>query len=239
MTEQPDPFIDWDAAYVMGALDPTDRRAFETHLSACPRCTAAVAELAGMPGLLAQVPVEQMLAPRVTPEPPPDTLLPRMAAEVRRQRRQRRVLNAVAGLTAAAVLVIGVLLATGGSGSPAPTGPPSSSVGGTELTMSALVKSPVKATLLLSSVSWGTKVSLSCSYSGWDPPPSGGARRWTYSLVVVPRDGSAVQQVAAWKALADKTITLAGSTDLKPSQIADIQLLNSQGVVILHAAPSV
>jgi hypothetical protein len=44
--------------------------------------------------------------------------------------------------------------------------------------------------------------------------------------------------VASWKALADKTITLAGSTDLKPSQIADIQLLNGQGVVILHAAPS-
>ena len=238
MNDLPDPFIDWDAAYVMGALDPQDRRAFENHLSTCSRCTAAVAELAGMPGLLAQVPVEQMLAPRVAPEPPPDTLLPRMAAEVRRQRRRRRVLNAVAGLAAAAVLVVGVMLTTGGSDSRTPTGP-SSSVGGDVLTMSALVKSPVKATLHLDSVSWGTKVGLSCSYSGWDPPPTGGPRRWTYSLVIVPRDGGAVQQVAAWKALADKTITLTGSTDLKPNQIADIQLLNSQGVVILHAAPSV
>ncbi|AGW41602.1 oligopeptidase B [Leifsonia xyli subsp. cynodontis DSM 46306] len=49
----------WDAAYVLGALAPAERRAFEEHLSRCLPCAAAVAELAGMPGLLARLPREQ------------------------------------------------------------------------------------------------------------------------------------------------------------------------------------
>ncbi|EGD42911.1 putative transmembrane anti-sigma factor, partial [Nocardioidaceae bacterium Broad-1] len=45
-------FADWDASYVLGALSPSDRRAFERHLTTCSVCRDAVAELAGMPGLL-------------------------------------------------------------------------------------------------------------------------------------------------------------------------------------------
>src|SRR5262245_29684543 len=39
----------WDAAYVLGSLSPADRREFEAHLSGCPFCGQAVAELSGMP----------------------------------------------------------------------------------------------------------------------------------------------------------------------------------------------
>ena len=45
-------FVDWDASYVLGALSPSDRRAYERHLAGCGQCREAVAELAGMPGLL-------------------------------------------------------------------------------------------------------------------------------------------------------------------------------------------
>ena len=44
MTDPTDQFRDWDAAYVLGALDADDRRAFERHLGTCPECSAAVAE---------------------------------------------------------------------------------------------------------------------------------------------------------------------------------------------------
>ncbi|WP_129784798.1 anti-sigma factor family protein [Promicromonospora panici] len=47
-----DYYAEWDAAYVLGALSPSDRRAYERHLADCDACRAAVAELAGMPGLL-------------------------------------------------------------------------------------------------------------------------------------------------------------------------------------------
>lgn len=49
-----DEFATYDAAYVLGALSPEDRQAFEEHLQECDRCAAAVRELAGLPGLLAQ-----------------------------------------------------------------------------------------------------------------------------------------------------------------------------------------
>ena len=41
----------WDAAYVLGALSGAEKREFEAHLATCPRCSAAVAELSGIPAL--------------------------------------------------------------------------------------------------------------------------------------------------------------------------------------------
>ena len=46
MTDEVDRFRDWDAAYVLGALDADDRRVFERHLRTCSECAAAVAEFA-------------------------------------------------------------------------------------------------------------------------------------------------------------------------------------------------
>src|SRR4030095_16130436 len=51
----PDKFAQWDAAYVLGALSPAERREFEEHMSSCAGCQAAVSELAALPGLLAQI----------------------------------------------------------------------------------------------------------------------------------------------------------------------------------------
>lgn len=76
-------YADRDAAYVLGALSSTERQDFERHLHSCPRCTEAVSELAGMPGLLARVDpddVAALLAVDVTNEPTPtapvDTVTP-------------------------------------------------------------------------------------------------------------------------------------------------------------------
>ena len=48
-------FAEWDAAYVLGALSPSDRRAFEAHMGTCERCREAVGELAPTIGLLSRV----------------------------------------------------------------------------------------------------------------------------------------------------------------------------------------
>ena len=57
-----DDYTDWDAAYVLGALPVAERREYEAHLAGCASCRGAVAELAGMPGLLAQLPPGEVLA---------------------------------------------------------------------------------------------------------------------------------------------------------------------------------
>ena len=62
MTDTTDRFRDWDAAYVLGALDSEDRRAFERHLATCPVCSAAVAEFAGVPGILSKLSIEDAVA---------------------------------------------------------------------------------------------------------------------------------------------------------------------------------
>ena len=50
-----DPYRRWDAAYVLGALAPAERREFEDHLSTCDDCRSEIAGIAGLPGLLAQM----------------------------------------------------------------------------------------------------------------------------------------------------------------------------------------
>ena len=57
-----DPYILWDAAYVLGSLSGTERREFEAHMATCPSCKAAVAELSGMPALLAQLDAQEVEA---------------------------------------------------------------------------------------------------------------------------------------------------------------------------------
>ena len=48
-------FADWDAAYVLGALSPSDRRLFEAHLQECDACRAAIVEAAPTLVLLSRV----------------------------------------------------------------------------------------------------------------------------------------------------------------------------------------
>jgi hypothetical protein len=234
VSARPDPFLDYDAAYVIGALDPQDRRAFEKHLAGCARCTAAVTELAGMPGLLAQVPTEQMLVPKTAPDAPPETLLPRLAATIRRQRLRRWAVSGLVGAVAAACLVTGIVLTARDVTSGEPRPPQ-----GIALAMTAVVSSPLTATVRMDQVSWGTRLNLECTYGEAESPR---ATRWgaqTYRLVLVPKDGSATQQVAQWKALPGRTVTLPGSTDLTMAQIKDIRLLDGGGATLMHVAPTV
>ena len=44
-----------DGAYVLGALSPAERAAYERHLSTCSACREAVAEIAVLPGLLGRL----------------------------------------------------------------------------------------------------------------------------------------------------------------------------------------
>jgi hypothetical protein len=223
-----DGFEHEDAAYVLGALSREDRITYETHLQSCARCSAAVAELAVLPGLLGRLPA--LPAPAAAPEQPPETVLPGILAAVRRRRSLRRAWGAAAGVAAAAVLVTGTAVVTAQTRpEPAPAG--------TAVALTNVAAAPVDAELRLEGVAWGTRITMTCRYDGqvapgpYDPAPS-------YELVVVSAADHSSHSVASWLILPGRDAHVAGSTDLSPNQIAEVQLRDDVGTVLLQGSPS-
>jgi len=224
-------FAHHDGAYVLGSLSPADRSAFERHLADCADCALAVRELAGMPGLLAKVSPD-VLESVGAPEPVPPTLLPALVAAARRSERRRTTV--LVGLAAAAALVV-----AGGSAAvldvlddePPPAGqaaPPSSAPG---KPMTSVNSEWVTGTLALTSVAWGTRLDLVCTYTPGDEASSDA----TYSMVVHTSDGR-VEQVATWQALAGRTMRLPGATAATLAEITSVEVLTSRGDPVLTLA---
>jgi hypothetical protein len=209
-----------DGAYVLGALSPADRAAFERHLPGCAACRRSVNQLAGLPGLLARVPAE-VLDSGELPVPVPDTLLPSLLRRARRTQRRRTL--AIAGLAAAvlAAVGIGIGIATHDGGSP--SSPP---------TAAAERFQPVGAQSLsgwvsLTPVGWGTRLDLTCTYA-----EEGSAYAGPYTVVVTRADGS-TEPVTSWKALPGKTIHLSAGTATALGQISEVTVRNSDGRTVL------
>ncbi|MEV5718677.1 zf-HC2 domain-containing protein [Amycolatopsis mediterranei] len=114
-----DPYRDWDAAYVLGALSPAERREYEGHLGRCVPCAAAVASFAGMPGILSVVPRETSVE-LLEPVSPPGSLLPGLVRAIRASRRRgrARVAAALAGAALAGAVAGSRLIAQGCSPDP-------------------------------------------------------------------------------------------------------------------------
>ncbi|AKU15995.1 anti-sigma factor family protein [Luteipulveratus mongoliensis] len=220
MTSSTDPFEEFDAAYVLGALDDDDRAAYEQHLQTCDACTAAVAELRSLPPLLARAQPDE---PRPEVPPMPQTLLPGMLRTVRRSRIRRRLAVGAAAAVAAVALV-------GGTAVLADRGDPPPSIG-QPVAMSTASAAPIRASLHLQPMAWGTKVTMECLYEG-DRAPQGPRR--TYELVVLPKDGGTPQTVARWAVLPGRDATVTGSTDLTAAAISQVQVRTTDGRVVLH-----
>lgn len=203
------------AAFVLGALEPDDRRAFEEHLAGCADCRATVADLAGVPGLLARV------SPTDLADPPrrPDTLWPRLLRVVRRQRRRR--LLSMGAVAASVALVVGLgtaLVVHRDDDTPATPGQP----------MTALVSSPVRATAAVSATSGGSRVWVQCIYNGAPDAVD-------YVLVVTNRQG-AERTVATWEVGPDHEAEVSGSVPWPPSAVARVEIRLSDGEPLLRLA---
>jgi hypothetical protein len=224
-----DTFALYDAAYVLGALSPAERREFETHLLGCAACTRSTDELAGLPDLMSVVSVEDLMRQA---EAPPQTLLPSLARAVRRERVRRRVAVGAAAVAAACLVAVGAVSLTR---SDSPAGPPvassaSSPSGTANLALSAVVPSAVTARARLVDVAWGTRIDLTCTYNPKERGPSDGR---PYALVVVDRSGAA-QQVATWKALPGRELTLMGASSLARRDVAAVEVRTLSGRTLLR-----
>jgi hypothetical protein len=227
-----------DAAYVLGSLSPGDRLAFEHHLESCADCTRGVRELAGMPGLLARVPAG-LGDSLPTGGPVPDTLLPSLVREVRRRTRRRAWLTAgVAAAATALVVSAGALtVSTFRDGGTPPTATPTSSGSGSATVAPAMVmdrvgQEGVDGQLTMTSVAWGTRLELTCTYAAGDgayelPPGS------TYAMFVRTREGR-VERVASWRSLPGRTMQLAAATATTRDDISTVVVRTDEGQTVLR-----
>jgi hypothetical protein len=215
-----------DGAYVLGALSPEERLEFERHLRGCPTCSRAVGLLAGLPGLLAQVSPEVLEA---EPEPVPATLLPALVREVRRAQVRRRWLT---GAVAAAVVLAVGAGTVGVVHSLDDDHPAVASIGAPAQDMTQVGQDTVSGTIALTSVGWGTRLDLTCSYTV--PPSEYGEKTGpTYTMVIRSVDGK-VEQVASWRGLPGKTMTLEGATAWLRDDIASVEVRSADGQPVLE-----
>ena len=207
------------AAYVLGALPASERPAFEEHLTECLDCRQAVADLAGIPGLLARVSPDD-LADSV---PVPDTLVPSLLREVRRSGRRRRIV--VASLSAAAVVlaVAGTAFVVGQSDDDPDAGPSMTA-------MTAVVDSPVTASAALVAHPWGTEIDMECRYSDdteWSRP---------YDLVAIDDEGESYN-LATWIVGPGRTASVSGSVPVQPDHIDRLEIRLTSGPALLRLEP--
>lgn len=214
---------------VLGALEPTERPVVEEHLAQCARCTAILAELAPLPGLLHRLdPIEHTLpvAPQSpSPSPPPDpppvrppALRDRLveAARTERTRRRRRWVAA----TSAAAILLGVLLSVSLSGGWWGQNH------GTAATVASATdpSSSVRADVRLRPDGSGTELALRLT----------GVRPGEHcQLVAVDAQGR--RQVAAtWVATYEGRATVTGHTSLQPHQITRLLVVTDAGRTLVQ-----
>ena len=228
-----------DAAYVLGALSPVDRRSYEEHLRECSSCQASVRSLAGLPGLLALTSADALTGPV---QAVPRSVLPAVLWRVERARRRRRW--AVSGLAAAAAVLMVVVVWAVARPDPAPsaagTGDAAPATTSASLAPSAgpddtvplaqVMPGPMTATLELADRRWGTAITVICSYDqdmGNSVP---------YDLAIVDVDGHE-SSAGSWSGVPGVTARIPVATSIPRDQISAFEIRLADGRTILQGAP--
>jgi Putative zinc-finger len=242
MSSTADPYREWNGAYVLGSLPPSERREYEHHLSECPACTRAVASLAGMAGILSTVTAESAMA-LLTDDAtsggkgsPPDTL-PKLLLAAERQRRRARVRVGVLVAVAATVAAVSAAIAVH---------PPSLNTGDIPagrrdmVAMEQVIPSPVTADAVMTTGAWGTRIEGTCRYTrpSADTPmtasrPPGEGKTFAYALYITTKDGVSTE-VASWTASPGSEVAFTATTKIPLEQISsvDIRLLDKSIVLL-------
>jgi hypothetical protein len=195
-------------AYVLGALEPEERREVRDHLSACPACAAEYAELKRLPQALDRVTLEDLHAsPSVTPSPDLfDRVSSAAAAEDRRVR--RRWLLVVA---AVAVLFLG------GVGT---------MVWVNQDNTRSVVAGDVHVTVRTDGDKSGDGTILDITASGLPP-------RSNCHLVVVDEEGTR-HDAGSWMVDYEGDSSYRGWADVPESEVAELEMRDDAGDLIVH-----
>jgi Putative zinc-finger len=242
---------DGDAAYLVGALGPAERREYEAHLAACTTCRASLVDLSGPLGALHRVPAQTALAmisgpvggpspgdgdgrdahtgTMSSPPPPPpvpDRLLDRLTERAAswQRRRRRRVVLAIAGgvlAGAAGAAALPPVLGLARAGDP-PVAGARTEPGGRPVALQPRTRTALVASMRLEPAEWGTVVHLTVGYAEGGASGPPGARA-TYALCVVGMDGS-TRVITTWMGTVGRPAGPTGTTALRADEIRAVEI---------------
>jgi hypothetical protein len=214
---RPDDLGEWDAAYVLGALNLEDRRAYENYLAANPQRSAELNELAAMPDILSVLSRDEAVALTdleggAPTQAGPDRVASLAHAAAKRQRRSRRTGLAVAVAVAAALAIVGGVVG-------ATVFPRAGSVQTVAMApMQPGSRAGLTAQLAITEKKWGTELNWACEYSkDWSRNVD------SYDIVVTTKDG-AQTAVGSWKPAGDEATGLSAATSIPTSEIRSVDI---------------
>jgi hypothetical protein len=226
-------------AYVLGALSPTERAAYERHMAGCVECRDEVADLAVLPGLLGRLDAGTAVATLAAPpvHAPPEILAATLrAATAERSRRYRRHRWQLAG-TGLAAACLAVLLGVGGA---TMGGGPQRPVPAVMAQMTPVKSNvPVIALVGYSAAGGGTDIHLLCLYENESPSPY--AKVWNVNLVVYPKGGGKQEWLLSWPVGPGGDSTAQpfdAHSLLPPGSIDRFELAKDDGTPLLSYRPS-
>jgi len=213
-----DDVAQWDAAYVLGALNLEDRRTFENYLASNPERSAEVTELGAMPDILSVLSRDEALALTDLVDSPPaedrgDNVASLARAAAKRQQRSRRTGLAVVVATAAALAIVGGVV--GATVFPRTTG-----------SVQTVAMAPMQpgsrpgltAELAVTEKKWGTELNWACQYTkDWSRDVD------SYDIVVTTRNG-AQTTVGSWRPAGDEANGLSAATSIPTSEIRTVDI---------------
>jgi putative zinc finger protein len=209
--------------YVLGALPPEERHAFEEHLDSCAACQAEVREFAGLPGLLSRLPAGELPAAlEGEPEPSsPVSVLPSLlrAAGVQRTSRRRRTL--LAGVAAALVVAAGSAVVTD---TIVHRSAPAAVLQDTALAFTPASPLPIAAAATITDVPGGTQIAMTCRYTG---SVDGDAHE--YRLRLIPKGGGKPQWLGSWPVWSTDTYKMTIFVPVARDRIGSLEVVTADG----------
>ena len=226
MTFSDDLYRDWDAAYVLGALSLDERKEYEHHLTQCDYCLNAVAQIAGIPGILSKIDpqsVEALMDGTVEVPAPPSwdesIFVQKLAKRAEQERRKSRIRQSI-GLVAAAVISISVGVGAAGIFETPATSGTSAVAAGSNIRVTNLVPNIMTATFHVTSKAWGTKIDWNCKYVTGNSSRYGNHK---YDLVATDKAGQKTV-IATWVATGSTALGMSTTTSLTISQLKSVAI---------------
>jgi hypothetical protein len=202
---------------VLGVIDPEERPALEAHLTVCERCSAELAELAVLPGLLHRL--DPVAAASGLPSPSRSfqerVVAAGLVARARHRRRLVVALGTAAAVIAAALLVPGLL----GGGEP-----DSNPVAGRSIVVDRTdPQTSVHAKVTLARGDSGTQLTLVL----------GGVRPGEHCRLVARNAAGRHETAASWVATYTGSASVTGTTSFPRRSITSLQVVRGDGVVLV------